>query len=391
MSDKDLQKVLDKLSKKYDTPVGFLDKVGFSVDSISTKNIAIDWITGIGGLPLGRTVELFGPPSCGKTTLALQTAAEAQAKGLQVLYLDFEQAMDRDYASSLGVDISKMLITQPDSLEDGADMALELLEMIDVGLIIFDSVAAMVPRALQDADSGKDLVAPLARRMGPFTQRLNPILKQKNCCAIFLNHIRDMIGVATRPGFAPQRTTPGGVALKYYASMRIEFALGAQHKEEIATALSGEKDKVATGRKVFATCVKNKLGPPYRKVELRMMYGSGFSQAFSVVEILKNHKVIRDSGGGVYRIKESVLQADWMDFSDKNGFHVRGLSNLINRLAEQPDTLATWVQVAESVMRSKKEEDLPYPAELMEGAKPLNLTSEAKEAVPAYVPGELVV
>ena len=232
-----IDKILAESKKKYDVTAGPMNAIAQETEAISTGSMAIDYITGVGGLPLGRSVELFGPPASSKTTTALMTAANYQKKiireGLddRILYLDYEQAMDPVYAKNLGLDVDhpSFLFAQPNLFEDGANFALELIETGLVKIVIFDSVAAMTPRALYEAEIGKVQVAPQARLMAVLMQRLNPLLADTNSLAIFINHLKEKVGMSGPAG--PVKTTPGGVSLKFYASMRIEYAQIGQIKE----------------------------------------------------------------------------------------------------------------------------------------------------------------
>ena len=344
-------RLLQKLSDKYDTPVGSMEYLS-DAKSISTRNVALDWITGIGGLPVGRSVELFGPPSSGKTTLALQVVAEVQSRGMTVAYVDYEQAMDRQYAASLGVNISDIVFFQPDTFEDGADIAEKMICTGEIDLIVFDSVAAMTPRALFDAESGKATVAVQARLMHQLMQKFNPLLKKWNVCAVFLNHTREVLGTATRPGMPAFTTTPGGLALKYYASMRIEFKHRGMVQEELESALTLEKGKSVQGAKTLAKVVKNKVGPPHREALLRMYHGKGFSQAYSAFQVLLSHKRIAKKTGGIFTVKEPELQAEWMSKSDGSGIYVKGEANLLRGLEGDAVTLQKWVEAAKDILSS---------------------------------------
>jgi len=351
MAGEEFAKLLSKLAQKYDTPIGSMESLGDGVQSISTRNTALDAITGVGGLPLGRTIELFGPPSSGKTTLALQVAAEAQSKGIVVAYADFEQAMDRAYAQALGVDIENIQFFQPNTFEDGADISLELIKSGYVGLLIFDSVAAMTPAVLLETETAKQTVALQARLMADFTKKLNPLLRENLCTAVFLNHVRDKFGVQTRPGMPVATTTPGGMALKFYASMRIEFkARGNVLEEAEHNPLSVDRIKDVTASKTLAKVVKNKVGPPHREALLRMYHGKGFSEAYSVLQIFLAHKLVLKKPGGIFSVKEAELEADWMDRTEASGCYVKGEANLLRALEEDAEVLGRWSAAAVRVL-----------------------------------------
>jgi recombination protein RecA len=327
----DLKKILAKAAKD-DLNIGAIGSVTGDVVPYSTGNIAIDAILGVGGLPQGRSVELYGPPSCGKTTTALQCAAWLQNKiksggapelnitgDDMILYMDHEHALDKDYAAALGLDVedeSTILFAQPDTLEDSANYAIELIETGMIRLVIFDSVAAMQPSAKAEAEIGKSLPAVQAKLMADFTVKLNPILKAYDCTALFLNHEREVMemGGARRPGMPARKTTPGGISVKYYTSVRIRYAKIKDNKETIVDPLTKVESDISTSSEVLVKVEKNKVGPPFRQAQVRVRYGRGFDNFYTAMQILVAHKKVIVSGAYYYfhNLDEDGLAPEWM-------------------------------------------------------------------------------
>ena len=232
------------------------------VEIISTRCKAIDEITGVGGVVRGRITEVYGPEGGGKTTFCLHLAAETQSQGGLVAYIDAEHALDVDYARAVGVDVDKILASQPDCGEDALQIALMLIRSGVVSLVIVDSVAALVPRAELDGDMGDAQMGLQARLMSQAMRKLNGEVKRTKTALVFVNQIRDKIGVM----FGSPETTTGGRALKFYASLRFD----------LRRIKSIEKSSKIVGQEVQIKCVKNKLSTPYRKVTVPLMYGKGF-------------------------------------------------------------------------------------------------------------------
>lgn len=314
---KTLADVLKDISKSYNLHVGSLASIADDVQAVSTGNLAIDNAIGVGGVPLGRSVELFGPPSSGKTTTALQAAAELQhiiinggdaTRGISaddvIVYLDYEHAMDKRYAKALGLDVDhpSFLFTQPDSLEQGANAALALIATGKVRMTIWDSVAAMNPEAALDAEIGQSLPAIQARVMSQFLRTLNSTLHTHNCASLFVNHIMEKmnIGGYQRPGMPPQTTTPGGRALKFYASVRLEYQQIGTVKGKVYDELSKEYIEQVVATNVKVKVVKNKIGPPFKQALVRVRFGRGFDNFWTALQVLIAHKRIVYSTGYFY-------------------------------------------------------------------------------------------
>src|SRR5918998_747575 len=252
------------------------------VQSISTTALSIDAAIGIGGVPRGRVVEIYGPESSGKTTLALHIVAEAQRVGGVAAYIDAEHAMDAEYAGKLGVDIDQLLISQPDSGEQALEIAEALVRSNGVDVIVVDSVAALVPRAELDGEMGDSLPGLQARLMSQALRKLTAIVAQSNTCFIFINQIREKIGVM----FGNPETTTGGRALKFYASLRLGI-------RRIGAIKDGEE---VVGSRVKVKVVKNKVAAPFRQAEFDVGYGEGISKTGELIDIGLENRIVEKSG-----------------------------------------------------------------------------------------------
>ena len=280
------------------------------IGSISTNCLSLDAAIGVGGMPRGRIVEIYGPESSGKTTLALQVVAQAQKMGGVAAYIDAEHAMDPEYAEKLGVDIDDMLISQPDSGEQALDIAETLVRSASVDVIVVDSVAALVPRAEIDGDMGDSHMGLQARLMSQALRKMTSIISNSNTCFIFINQLRDTIGVM----FGSPETTTGGKALKFYASVRIDI-------RRIGAIKDGDK---MVGNRTRVKVVKNKVAPPFRETEFDIMYGEGISREGDLLDLAVNHNVVEKSGA-------------WFSYSgERLG---QGRENSKNTLKENPELL----------------------------------------------------
>ncbi|HZS46785.1 MAG TPA: recombinase RecA [Blastocatellia bacterium] len=258
------------------------DKKISDVPVISTSSLSIDAAIGVGGVPRGRIVEIYGPESSGKTTLALHVVAEAQRSGGSAAYIDAEHAMDSTYAEKLGVRINDLLISQPDSGEQALEIAEALVRSGAFDVIVIDSVAALVPRAELEGEMGDSHVGLQARLMSQALRKLTAVVARSNTCLIFINQIREKIGVM----FGNPETTTGGRALKFYASVRIDI-------RRIGAIKDGEN---ISGNRTKAKIVKNKVAPPFKEAEFDIMYGEGISREGDIIDLGVSCRVIDKSG-----------------------------------------------------------------------------------------------
>jgi recombination protein RecA len=264
------------------------------VKTIPTGSLSLDFALGVGGYPLGRVVEIFGPEASGKTTLALHAAANAQQMGGAVAYIDAEHALDPEYARNLGVDVDNLLVSQPDTGEQALEIADILIRSGAISLVVIDSVAALVPKAEIEGEMGDSHVGLQARLMSQALRKIAGGLNQSKTTAIFINQLREKIGVM----FGSPETTTGGKALKFYSSLRLDI-------RRIETIREGE---LAIGNRVRVKVVKNKVAPPFKQAEFEIYFGSGISREGDLVNLAVHHEVIQKSGSWYHYQKVQLGQ-----------------------------------------------------------------------------------
>jgi len=284
------------------------DRLWERIQTISTGSISLDAAMGIGGVPRGRIIEIFGPESSGKTTLALHIIAEAQKSGGLAAFVDAEHALDAHYAKNLGVDTDNLLISQPDTGEQALEITETLVRSGALDVIVIDSVAALVPRAEIEGEMGDAQMGLQARLMSQAMRKLSGAISKSNTCVVFINQIREKIGVM----FGNPETTTGGRALKFYASVRIDIRRIAAIKDR----------EHVIGNRTKAKVVKNKVAPPFREAEFDIMYGTGISKEGDVIDMAVKYNIIEKSGA-------------WFSYADER--LGQGRENVKRFLLENPD------------------------------------------------------
>lgn len=330
---KALQTALEQLEKAYGkgTVMRLGENVSMNIEHISTGSISLDLALGIGGLPKGRIVEMYGPESSGKTTLALHAVAEAQRAGGQAAFIDVEHALDPVYAANLGVDINQLLVSQPDNGEQALEITEALVRSGAIDIIVVDSVAALTPKAEIEGEMGAAHVGLQARLMSQSLRKLAGVISKYNCVAIFINQLRDKIGVV----YGSSETTTGGRALKFYASVRMDIRRAETLKN--GTEMIGSHTKVKI--------VKNKVAPPFKMAEFDIMYGKGISREGELIDLGIKFNIIKRSGA-------------WFYYGDIR--MAQGRDNAKVYLSENPELFA---EIQEKVIAAAKAEGLPSAGE----------------------------
>lgn len=282
---KALQLTIDKLEKSYGkgTVMRLSDNVVVDIPAISTGSLGLDMALGIGGIPRGRVIEIYGPESSGKTTLSMHCIAEAQKAGGMAAFIDAEHAFDKAYAEKLGIDIENLLISQPDNGEQALEIAEHLIRSGAIDIIVIDSVAALVPKGELEGEMGDSKMGLQARLMSQALRKLTGAINKTGCACVFINQLRDKIGVM----FGSPETTTGGNALKFYASVRLDIRRIGQIKEG-ADNILGNRTKVKV--------VKNKVSPPFKVVEFDIIYGEGISKVGEIIDLGVEFEIIKKAG-----------------------------------------------------------------------------------------------
>ena len=307
-----LNQALGKIEKDFGKGSGMRlgEATSMNIDVISTGSIGLDIAVGIGGLPKGRIVEIYGPESSGKTTVALHTVAEAQKNGGIAAFIDAEHALDPVYAKALGVDIDNLIISQPDTGEQALEITEALIRSGAIDIIVVDSVAAFVPQAEIEGEMGDSHVGLQARLMSQALRKLTGSIKKSNCVAIFINQLREKVGIM----FGNPETTTGGRALKFYSSVRLDV-------RKIDTIKQGDK---VLGSRTRVKVVKNKVAPPFKQAEFDIMYGEGISKVGDLLDIASDIDIVKKSGA-------------WYSYNDtKLG---QGRENVKKFLQDNPDLI----------------------------------------------------
>ena len=333
---KALQLTMDRLDKTYGkgTVMKLGDEAVEKIDAIPSGSLNLDLALGIGGYPKGRIVEIYGPESSGKTTLAIHAIAECQKQGGICAIVDAEHAFDKFYAENLGVDTENLLISQPDNGEQALEIADNLIRSGAIDLLVIDSVAALTPRAEIEGEMSDSSVGLQARLMSKALRKLTGTISKTGCCCIFINQLREKIGVM----FGNPETTTGGNALKFYSSVRLDIRRSTQIKD--GDAVQGNRTKVKV--------VKNKVAPPFRRAEFDIMYGAGVSKTGEIIDLGVDQGIIKKSGS-------------WFSYGDtKLGQGRDAVKNLIADNPELMDELEH--KIKEAIRPSQAEEVIPEEA-----------------------------
>ena len=333
---KALASAIAKIEKDYGkgTIMRLGDDISVNVEALSTGSLTLDMALGIGGVPKGRIIEIYGPEASGKTTLALHIAASAQKSGGEAAYIDVEHALEPAYAAALGVDINSLLISQPDTGEQALDITESLVRSGAVDVVVVDSVAALIPRSELEGEVGDTVVGALARLMSQAMRRLAGAISKNNCTVIFINQLRQKIGVM----YGNPETTPGGLALKYYASVRIDV------RRIESLKVGGE----VIGNRTRAKVVKNKVAPPFKEAEFEIIYGEGISKLGEIVDMGIKLEIIDKAGA-------------WFTC---DGQRIQGRDGVKEYLRDNPDALErVEKQIRENADKlSSRNKPQPAPA-----------------------------
>ena len=329
------------------------DRPSVSMECIPTGALSLDIALGIGGVPRGRIIEIYGPESSGKTTVALHVVAEAQKMGGNAAFIDVEHALDPVYASALGVDIDNLLVSQPDSGEQALEIAEALVRSGAIDILVLDSVAAMTTKAEIDGEMGDLHVGQLARLMSQAMRKLTSVISKSNCVAIFINQVREKIGVM----YGNPETTPGGRALKFYSSVRIEVRKGETLKS--GTDVIGARTKCKV--------VKNKVAPPFKECEFDIMYGQGISRVGEVLDLAVELDIVK-KGGAWFSYNETKLG--------------QGRDNVKELLKNSPDLM---LEIEEKIKENARRLELAsrkskVEAKLSEAARVAAASSSVQES-----------
>lgn len=376
----ELAKILAGAEKKYGFPAAAMGDIAVATKWISTGNMIIDYVIG-GGIPMGRVIEIAGMPSSGKTTTALQAAANLQniiisggdpERGIdpddKILYLDYEQAMDPEYAASLGLDVfhDSFIFAQPASLERGANFCLATMRTGRIRMVIVDSVAAMQPETKVDGEIGAYHVGLHAKFITDFVSNANNVAAEHNTALVLINHTKEKIGMS-RPGMPPVRTTPGGVGAKFFASVRLEYEQRKQYKGKVYDPVMGTEDEQVVANDVQVKSVKNKLAPPYRKHIVRVRYGKGFDNFQAAITVLIAHKKVVHSSGHWYfhRLEDEGGAPEWMprQSTGTKRPYIKGEANLNAAADADPAWRELLELMAETLIYEKPDPNAPTDEE----------------------------
>ena len=309
-----LEKALKKIEKDYGKGaiMRLGEKTDMQIEVIPTGSILLDNALGVQGYPKGRIIEIFGPESSGKTTIALHAIAEAQKLGIQAAFIDAEHALDPIYAHKIGVNIDELFLSQPDTGEQGLEIADALVSSGAIGMVVIDSVAALVPKAEIDGEMGDSHVGLQARLMSQGLRKLSGTVNKTKCIVIFINQLREKVGVM----FGNPETTPGGRALKFYSTIRLDVRRSEQIKD------TKDKENPIKGNKTKIKVVKNKVASPFKTIELDLMYGQGISRTGEIISLSEDMGIIKKSGA-------------WFDYNNGE-IKVQGRELLREELKKNP-------------------------------------------------------